>query len=448
MSHRRNLNSLSPGERQTLVNLMMQYLTEPVIAAHTMIHHQGEHIFTGHRAYIAEMEAWLTSHGGGQFVPLPEWNPATTIPGEFVVVKQDAGNTRTPPQNLNPNSPKPAQFAPGAVCSQPDADTLGDGINGWHGGVHGAVGGTFGNFPEASAVPLFWNWHGYVDTIYDDWLACRWGGWTSLGGVISSAPAAASWASNRMDCFARGTDGAMWHKWWNGSSWSGWGSLGGLIQGAPAAVSWGPNRIDCFVRGMDNAMWHKFWNGASWSGWQSLGGSITSAPTVASWGPNRLDCFARGTDGALWRKWWNGSTWSGWQSLGGLIQGSPAAVSWGPDRIDCFVRGMDNAMWHKWWNGSAWIGWERLGGVLTAGPGAASWALNRLDCFAKGANDALWWKWVDRTVSHGHEGAWSGWHSIGGLIQNEPAAVSRQPNRIDCFVRGMDNAMWHKSFTL
>src|SRR5262249_47495824 len=53
---------------------------------------------------------------------------------------------------------------------------------------------------------------------------------------------------------------AMWHKWWNGSSWSGWESLGGVLTSAPAAVSWGPNRIDCFVRGTDNAMWHKWWS--------------------------------------------------------------------------------------------------------------------------------------------------------------------------------------------
>ena len=87
----------------------------------------------------------------------------------------------------------------------------------------------------------------------------KWSNWESLGGVITSAPAVASWAPNRLDCFARGTGNAMWHKWWDGSKWSGWESLGGVLSSAPAAVSWGPNRIDCFVRGTDNAMWHKWW---------------------------------------------------------------------------------------------------------------------------------------------------------------------------------------------
>jgi len=46
------------------------------------------------------------------------------------------------------------------------------------------------------------------------------GGWESLGGTILEEPSCVSWGSNRIDCFARGTDKAMWHKWWNGSKWS------------------------------------------------------------------------------------------------------------------------------------------------------------------------------------------------------------------------------------
>src|SRR5262245_13368926 len=70
----------------------------------------------------------------------------------------------------------------------------------------------------------------------------------------------------------------------------------------PAAVSWGPGRIDVFVRGSDNALWHK-WFENQWSGWESLGGSITSAPDVASWGAGRLDVFARGSDNSMMHKY-------------------------------------------------------------------------------------------------------------------------------------------------
>ncbi len=268
-------------------------------------------------------------------------------------------------------------------------------------------------------------------------MRSRWSGWENLGGILSSGIGVSSWAANRLDCFVRGTDNAMYHKWWNGSNWSGWENLGGILASAPTAVSWGENRIDTFVRGTDNAMWHKWWNGSTWSGWENLGGVLTSGIGVSSWAANRLDCFVRGTDNAMWHKWWNGSIWSDWENLGGVLMSAPAAVSWGPNRIDTFVRGTDNAMWHKWWNGSTWSGWEKLGGVLTSGIGVSSWAANRLDCFVRGTDNAMWHKWWDGSV-------WRGWENLGGILSSAPAAVSWGSNRIDTFVRGTDNGMWHK----
>lgn len=87
-----------------------------------------------------------------------------------------------------------------------------------------------------------------------------WYGWESLGGTLTSGPAAASWSANRLDVFVRGTDNAVYHKWWDGI-WHDWENLGGVFTSDPAAVSWGPNRIDIFIRGTDNALYHKWWIG-------------------------------------------------------------------------------------------------------------------------------------------------------------------------------------------
>jgi hypothetical protein len=86
-----------------------------------------------------------------------------------------------------------------------------------------------------------------------------WIGWEDLGGIITAGPAVSSWGPNRLDCFVKGGDNALYHKWWDGSAWRGWENLGGRIDGAPTAVSWGPNRIDVFARGMNNHMYHKWW---------------------------------------------------------------------------------------------------------------------------------------------------------------------------------------------
>src|SRR5262252_2994566 len=69
----------------------------------------------------------------------------------------------------------------------------------------------------------------------------KFGGWESLGGALRGAPAVSSWSSGRLDVFVRGTDDAMWHKWWDGNTWSGWEYQSGVLSAHPSAVSWGPN---------------------------------------------------------------------------------------------------------------------------------------------------------------------------------------------------------------
>jgi len=269
------------------------------------------------------------------------------------------------------------------------------------------------------------------------WNGAAWGGWEDLGGVILEQPNCISWGANRIDCFARGTDEAMYHRWWNGSAWGGWENLGGAIMETPECVSWGANRIDCFARGTDSAMYHRWWNGAAWGGWENLGGIILEKPSCVSWGANRIDCFARGTDAAMYHRWWDGSTWGGWENLGGVILEQPSCVSWAANRIDCFARGTDRAMYHRWWNGSAWGGWENLGGVILDAPSCVSWAANRIDCFARGTDRAMYHRWWNGS-------AWGGWENLGGIILEAPSCVSWSANRLDCFARGTDRAMYHR----
>ena len=269
------------------------------------------------------------------------------------------------------------------------------------------------------------------------WNGSAWGGWEDLGGLLLEQPNCVSWGQNRIDCFVRGTDQAMYHRWWDGSSWGGWENLGGVLLDRPACVSWGPNRIDCFVRGTDRAMYHRWWNGSAWGGWENLGGALLEQPNCVSWSVNRIDCFARGTDAAMYHRWWDGANWGGWESLGGTILEAPNCVSWSANRLDCFARGSDRAMYHRWWNGSSWNGWESLGGVILEAPDCRSWGPNRIDCFARGTDAAMYHRWWDGAN-------WGGWENLGGTLLDAPNCVSWGANRLDCFARGTDRAMYHK----
>jgi serine/threonine protein kinase len=237
--------------------------------------------------------------------------------------------------------------------------------------------------------------------IYHNYWDGSWHTFESLGGNFLYGPAVSTWGAGRLDVFAVGTDSALYHTYWDGS-WHGWGDrVGGAFTSTPAAVSWGPNRIDVFARGTDNAIWHNYWDPGGWHTFDSLGGGFVSAPSVSSWGAGRLDVFGTGGDNALYHNYWDG-TWHGWTDrLAGTFTSAPAAVSWGPNRIDLFCRGTDNAIWHTAWDG-AWHPFESLGGAFSSAPASAAWAAGRLDVFSIGADNALYHNYWD--------GNWHGWN--------------------------------------
>jgi repeat uncharacterized protein DUF346/putative pyrroloquinoline-quinone binding quinoprotein len=260
-------------------------------------------------------------------------------------------------------------------------------------------------------------------------------GFSSLGGVLTSAPDAASWGGGRLDAFARGSDGAVWHRWREGpTQWGGWESLGGRLQASsgPGAVAWSRNRIDLFVRGLDDALWHRWWDGSRWSGWESLGGVLTSSPDAAAWSAGRLDVFARGTDNALWHRWWDGSRWAGWETLGGSLNSDPGAISGAPGRIDVFARSSNDQLVHRWYSG----GWgsETLPATIVSGPDVTAPSAGTLAVFGLGSGNA-----VSGTAFTGR--GWTSWHPLGGTGASDPSATTSSPGTFDLFVTGTDQSL-------
>ena len=198
--------------------------------------------------------------------------------------------------------------------------------------------------------------------------------------------------ANRIDCFVRGTEQAMWHRWWDGSPWGGWESLGG-VTGTPTAPAGGrtgstassaPPTGRCGIAG-GTASPGAAGRASAASSWSSPNASaggqtasiaspaVSTAPSGIAGGTGILgrlgESRRRNPGGGELRQ-------LGHQpdrllrprsrqrdvaslvervrlarlgSLGGIILEQPNCVSWGPGRIDCFARGFDNAMWHRWW---------------------------------------------------------------------------------------------------
>jgi hypothetical protein len=77
--------------------------------------------------------------------------------------------------------------------------------------------------------------------------------------------------------------------------------------------------------------------------------------------------------------------------------------------------------------------------AIGSAPAVSSWAAGRLDVFVRGADNAIW--------HASFSGRWSGWQSLSPQIVSSPAAVSWAPSRIDLFGTGGNGAMYHKAWT-
>jgi subtilisin family serine protease len=268
-----------------------------------------------------------------------------------------------------------------------------------------------------------------------------WSGWDTLGGWVDIIKTGRN-ADGRLEIFARGGDGAVWHNWQTApnNGWSGWDTLGGWVDLIEVAQNQ-DGRLEVFARGGDGALWHN-WQTApnnGWSGWASMGGWID----LLSVGQNqdgRLEVFARGGDGALWHNWQTAPNngWSGWASLGGWIDLLDVGRN-ADGRIEVFARGGDGALWHNWQTApnNGWSGWASMGGWIDQLDVARN-EDGRLEAFARGGDQAVWHQW--QTAPNN---GWSGWDTLGGWI-DRLSLSQNEDGRLEVFARGGDGALWHQ----
>ena len=63
---------------------------------------------------------------------------------------------------------------------------------------------------------------------------------------------------------------------------------------------------------------------------------------------------------------------------------------------------------------------------------------NRIDVFVRGTDNQMWHKFGFGS------GQWSGWEPQGGVLTSGPDVASWGSGRLDVFVRGTDDGLWHK----
>ena len=501
MSHRKDLiDNFNDDQRKRLAGLMREFLNDRRVAEHISVFGPGpgpDHIefFPAHRAYIEEMETFLMSRGGQEFVPLPKWDDARPIPSHFRAVKERDNGIRRP--ELNPfyeisprHHPLPATATLPKLCEFVEVESLVHEIEPWHVEVHALLGGVMALSPreEAAAALIFWPWHAFNDEIYHQWEICKFSPTDSLTADRN--------ADGRLELFVSGKDTVPWHCWQRTNTyakWSRWVTFGGGLRQI-AAIRNADGRIELFGIGAGNSLWH-IWQtspGGGWSNWHNLGGTVHQI-AVGRNADGRLEVFGIDSDNALYNIWQrtpNGQ-WSDWNRLGGSAK--QIALGQNVDgRLEVFAIRPNNELWHTWQTSpnNGWSNWRmhsvagisqivvgsnadgrlevfginlRGGNLLhgwqtrPSGNWVSAWqglsgrpkklavgrnADGRLEVFAIGQDDKLSHIW--QTVPNADWSQWSAWALMGerGSLQHL-AVASNDDGRLEIFAATSGDAIWH-----
>lgn len=166
MARRKDVSTLNSTQLNKLRTLLDTFISKPTdnpVAEHKaagmdmslMIHDAG--FLVWHQHFIAELETWLVNNGGANFVPVPYWNPAKSIPAQL-----NNGNT-------NVNMPLPANLKPAALKTIASYTALNNRVVPYHNAVHNAAGGQMPNADTSPGDPIFWPFHAFLVAVYERW---------------------------------------------------------------------------------------------------------------------------------------------------------------------------------------------------------------------------------------------------------------------------------------
>lgn len=144
---------------------------------------------------------------------------------------------------------------------------------------------------------------------------------TSLGGILSAAPAM-SVVAGEVTYFVRGINGQIWLNTGTAGSFSPtpWFCVGAPAAAAPLNAAGSDTFFAC--QGLDHTVWEASNAGSGWTAAASLGGQLIGGPAIAASTSGTL-FFAEGLNGSVYER----TLSSGWVSLGGQAVGGVGAAA-------------------------------------------------------------------------------------------------------------------------
>jgi lysozyme len=273
--------------------------------------------------------------------------------------------------------------------------------------------------PKSSPEVFSPNEDGGTQSVAFDGMA--WGTFQDFGGTGLSNISTLDWPDGRLEVFALGEDGGIWHRVWDLATkgWPPWANLGGTFATGASAILWGDGHAEILATDPSGTPWLNFSGDfeGGWYGWIKLEGSLSSRPVTARWSDGHIEAFARGTDGQLYHSYYSGAEnkWIPFAVLseGTFIEGEPSVIMNGDGNgaiagPEIFARGTDGRVLHLWWDGAAYTKFETLGDqVVASDPFGWTRSDGHAEVFAVDTKGEL-----VRTFRE--DAGWTAWASLGG----------------------------------
>jgi hypothetical protein len=160
------------------------------------------------------------------------------------------------------------------------------------------------------------------------------------------------------------------------------------------------------------------------------------------------EVFAVTPSGALVHDYyWNGN-WGKWTTLTaseGRFTGSPAVIKDPTGRLEVFARSQSGQLMRFWQKTPSAGPWESAGAMgsttVDGAPCVIKWPrTGLLEVFAELPDGSLG---TDMQLTAGTDGAWSGWHSMGGTLGGPPVAAVNTDGHPEVFALAPDGSLLH-----
>jgi hypothetical protein len=237
-----------------------------------------------------------------------------------------------------------------------------------------------------------------------------------------------------------------------------------IVQGDSGGPGWVGNYLAGITSGIDGSTppragqvslpYLRAWMDSTFfSGVTDMHGASLFAPTLTSGGSadgsDALRAFAVGVDGRIYvnRQRASDRAWLGWGSSitppPGGVTGDLASITHGDGNISLFARAGDNGIWARGWFTATqtWGAWTPRGGVFTSGIAAAIDVSHGAEYLLGRRQDGR----LDFYTSN--FGNWNVDVPGVGITTDTPAIGVTSNGDMELFVRGNDNAIWHRTIT-